>query len=377
MQTPRITVVGSGFAGLTALRTLRSQAPQAELTLVAPKAELQYLPGIIWMPSGKRRREDLVVPLDNFLRRNRIRFHQARATGLSADGRLLQTEAGEVANDGLVIATGGRFLRKLPGIEHAIIPCEGVDAGEAIRDRLAALQGGTLCFGFGGNPNEPNAMRGGPVFEFVFGIDTLLRQQGRRNNFRLVFFSPSHKPGQRLGETAVDMILAEMRKRGIETALGEKPQRFEADAVQLQTTRIDADMILFMPGLTGQAWLDNTALPRSPGGLLQADAQCRVLGVACTFVAGDGGSFPGPDWMPKQAHQADLQAEVAARNLLRALRGTPVTEAFAPELMCIIDTLDKGMLVSRKGAGGRALPPLRMMHWAKAAFEKRYLRRYR
>ena len=373
----RITVVGAGFAGLTALRTLRRHAPDASLTLVAPRAELHYLPGTIWIPSGLRSRADLVVPLDEFLRRERISFHRAHATGLSADGRILHTEAGDIPNDGLVIATGARFIRKLPGIEHAIIPCEGVDAGEAIRDRLAALDGGTLCFGFGSNPNEPIAMRGGPVFEFTFGIETLLRKQRRRERFRLVFFSPSEKPGQRLGDKAVGLILGEMRRRGIDTVLGEKPQRFEADAVQLERTRIDSAMTLFMPGLTGQAWLDETPLPRSPGGFVQGDAQCRVPGVACTYVAGDGGSYPGPDWLPKQAHQADLQAEVAARNLLRTLRGEPADEAFTAELVCIVDTLDRGLLVTRKGSGGRALPPLRMMHWAKAAFEKRYLRRYR
>ena len=373
----RITVVGAGFAGLTALRTLRRHAPDASLTLVAPRAELHYLPGTIWIPSGLRSRADLVVPLDEFLRRERISFHRAHATGLSADGRILHTEAGDIPNDGLVIATGARFIRKLPGIEHAIIPCEGVDAGEAIRDRLAALEGGTLCFGFGSNPNEPIAMRGGPVFEFTLGIETLLRKQRRRERFRLVFFSPSEKPGQRLGDKAVGLILGEMRKRGIDTVLGEKPQRFEADAVQLERTRIDSAMTLFMPGLTGQAWLDDTTLPRSPGGFVQGDAQCRVPGFDCTFVTGDGGSFPGPDWLPKQAHQADLQAEVAARNLLRTLRGEPAEEAFTAELVCIVDTLDRGLLVTRKGSGGRALPPLRMMHWAKAAFEKRYLRRYR
>lgn len=373
----RITVVGAGFAGLTALRTVRRQAPDAALTLVAPRAELHYLPGTIWIPSGLRSRADLVVPLEDFLRRERISFHRARAIGLSVDGRVLHTEAGDVANDGLIIASGARFLRKLPGIEHAIIPCEGVDAGEAIRDRLAALEGGTLCFGFGSNPNEPIAMRGGPMFEFAFGIDTLLRRQGRRERFRLVFFSPSERPGQRMGDKAVELILGEMRKRGIETVLGEKPQRFEADAVQLERTRIDSAMTLFMPGLTGQAWLDSTALPRSPGGFVQGDAQCRVPSLACTFVAGDGGSFPGPDWLPKQAHQADLQAEVAARNLLRALAGQPVEEAFTAELVCIVDTLDRGLLVTRKGSGGRALPPLRAMHWAKSLFEKRYLRRYR
>lgn len=377
MANHRITVVGSGFAGLTVLRTLRRQSRDVELTLVAPAAELHYLPGAIWLPSRGRTREQLVVPLANFLRRERIAFHAAHAVGLSADARTLHTTAGDVANDGLVVATGARFLRRLPGIEHAIVPCEGIAAGEAIRDRLARLDGGTLCFGFGANPNEPAAMRGGPVFEFVFGVDTLLRRQRRRERFRLVFFSPSERPGQRLGDRAVELILDEMRRRGVGMVLGEKPQRFELDAVVLENTRIPSDLTVFMPGLTAQAWLDATALPRSRGGFVQGDAQCRIPGTPCAYVAGDGGSFPGPDWMPKQAHQADLQAEVAARNLLRELRGEAATETFRAGLVCIVDMLDRGLLVTRREGGARAWRPLRMMHWAKAAFEWNYLRRYR
>ena len=37
------------------------------------------------------------------------------------------------------------------------------------------MQGGTIALGFAGNPNEPSAMRGGPMFEFLFGIDAQLR----------------------------------------------------------------------------------------------------------------------------------------------------------------------------------------------------------
>src|SRR3546814_5581583 len=67
-------------------------------------------------------------------------------------------DQGEIRNDVLVIATGGRYLRKLQGIEHAIIPCEGIAAAESIRDRLAAMDGGTIAVGFASNPKEPGAV---------------------------------------------------------------------------------------------------------------------------------------------------------------------------------------------------------------------------
>ncbi|HRY88050.1 MAG TPA: FAD-dependent oxidoreductase, partial [Rubrivivax sp.] len=375
MANHRITVLGAGFAGLSAIRHLRRRDPDADITLVAPRAELHYLPGIIWIPSGLRRREDLVLPLDNFLRRTRVRFHAGEATGLRERGRVVLTSAGEVANDGLVIATGGRFIKKLPGIEHAITPCEGIAAAERIRDRLEAMEGGRIAVGFAGNPNEPQAMRGGPMFEFLFGIDQQLRREGRRERFELTFFSPSPEPGNRLGPKAVQHLLGEMRRRGIATHLGHKMVRLEADKVVTEGGEIAADLILFMPGMTGNAWFDATDLPRSPGGLLRADAHCRVPEWERVVVAGDSGSFPGPDWMPKQAHMADLQAVAAATNLLADLRGERADATFAVELACIVDSLDQGTLIWRTPERNWLLPPNRVFHWAKRGFERRYLQR--
>lgn len=220
-------------------------------------------------------------------------------------------------------------------------------------------------------------MRGGPMFEFLFGIDQQLRREGRRDKFDLVFFSPAAQPGNRLGTAAVERILGEMKRREIQTHLGHKLVRFDADRVVTEAGGILANLILFMPGLTGSAWFDATELPRSPGGLLQADEFCRVPGWTHVYVAGDGGSYPGPDWMPKQAHMADLQGEAAAVNLIRGLRGEAPTRTFKPELACIVDGLDRGILVLRTPERNIVMPPMRAMHWAKRAFEKMYLRKYR
>lgn len=373
----RIAIIGTGFAALSAARKLRQIDKQVDITIIGPRPELIFLPSLIWLPSGLRKAEDLRIPLDNFFRRNDIRFVAGEATGLEQGGRTVLTTAGPVDNDGLVIACGGRFIKKLPGIEHAITPCEGIAAVERLRDRVQAMQEGAVALGFAGNPNEPSAMRGGPMFEFLFGLDTQLRREGRRDRIKLVFFNPMPNPGNRLGEKAVARLLGEMQRRDIATHLGHKLVGFEADKVKTEGGEFAADLIVFMPGLTGNAWFDNTDLPRSPGGLIKADAHCRVEGRGCVYVAGDAGSFPGPDWMPKQAHMADLQAETAAENLLAEMSGAAADKTFKVELLCIVDSLDSGMLVKRTPDGAMALPPIGLMHGAKAFFESWYLRRYR
>jgi sulfide:quinone oxidoreductase len=369
-----ITILGAGFGALRTIREVRRRKIGARITVIAPDDTFTYFPSLIWMPSGLRRNADLTVPLADFFARHQVTFRKGAVRRVSEDGRAVVTDDGEIANDALVIASGGRFLRKLPGIDNAIIPCGGVASGQAIHDRLAAMEGGTIALGFATNPAEPGAMRGGPVFEFLFGIDTLLRRQGRRDRFRLVFFNPAAQPGARLGAKAVSGLLTEMSRRGIDTHLGHKPVRFDPDRVITEGGEIPADLILFMPGMTGPAWLEDSALPRSPGGFIAADALCRVVGLRRTYVVGDAGSFPGPDWMAKQAHQAELHARAAVANLADELSGREPATPFKSELICIVDTLDTGILVYRGERRNVVLPGMRPMHWAKRAFEHLYLR---
>lgn len=374
----KITIIGSGFAGLTAAKTLRKKDKTAEIILISPKAELVYMPSLIWVPSGAIDKQDIIVPLQNFFKRLNICHVADEVVGLKNDNRTVLLKNGsQIDNDALIIASGGRFIKKLLGIENAITPCEGLGAIETIRDKIKAMDGGNVAIGFASNPKEPSAMRGGPMFEFLFGLDTQLRQEGRRDKFNLTFFTPAKKPGARLGEKAVKGLLSEMKKRNIKTHLGFKMKKFEADKVVTEGGEFAADLILFMPGITGNEWFDNTDLARSEGGLLKADKFCQVEDTDKVFVAGDSGSFPGPDWMPKQAHMADLQAEAAAKNALDNLDNKPSSYTFKIELMCIVDSNNKGMYVSRTIKSGLMLPNCRLMHTVKKLFAWWYLRQYR
>jgi sulfide:quinone oxidoreductase len=377
MTAPHIVILGAGFGALTAVRELRRRAPDVRISLVAPKAEFVYLPSLIWVPTGLRQGKDLVLPLDTFLKDHAVEFVTGRVTGLENGGRTVVTDQGKLANDALVIATGGRFIKKLPGIEHALTLCEGVSSAEAIRERLEKMTSGRIALGFGGNPNEPSAMRGGPMFELLFGIDTWLRRQGRRDRVELTFFNAAAEPGKRLGAKAVSGLLAEMGRRRIDTHLGHKPLGFSEKGVDTEGGHINADLILFMPGLTGPAWAADSGLTLSPGGFFKADEYCRVEGADKIFVAGDSGSFPGPDWMPKQAHMADLQAKAVAENLLLALAGKDPVAKPKTELICIVDTMDSGILVYRDINRSWVLPASRLFHWAKRYFEGHYLRVFR
>lgn len=372
-----ITILGSGFAALKAVQEVARLKPEAQIQLIAPSDVFIYYPSLIWVPAGLRKSEDLQVNLQNFFKRHKVRHIKASVEGIADHGRTVITDAGEYHNDGLIIASGGRFLDSIKGMEHVISPCKGIKSAENIRDALAKLESGTIAVGFSGNPKEESAMRGGPMFEFLFNIDVLLRKQKRRDKFKLIFFNPKKEPAKRLGEAAPKKLVARMHKQGIEARLGEKILGFQENTVCLENGNIEADLILFQPGLTGPKWLDNHPELKSEGGLIKANEFAKVETLEHTYVAGDSGGFPGPAWQVKQGHSADLQAQSAAFNLLNELQNKLEREPIKFEILCILDGANNGTLIKRDENKSLMLPPNIFLHYTKRLFEYLYLRKLR
>jgi len=372
-----IIVVGTSFAGLMTIKTLRREGCNAAITLLAPRPERFYYPSIIWVPVGLYKEFDLTFPLDNFLRRHSVDYISGRVTGLDAGRQRLQTTAGEMEYERLVIACGGRSLKQLPGIEHVFIPCDGYESVVAMTERLAALEEGTLAFGFSGDSNGPAAIRGEPLVEFMFGMDTLLQRQKRRDRFNLVFFSATLNFDVRWGAWAMGVLQREMERRGIQTHVGYQIEGFGVDRVITTGGDIKSDLTVFIPEMIGPDWAAQSDLPLSEDRFIRADAHCRVSGFeGSVYVAGDAGHFPVPNWVTKQGHMADLHAQALARNLIGDLHGKRTKHTFRQEFICIVDTLDAGILIFRDQTRSLVFRS-KLLHWAKRLFIWIYLYGYR
>jgi sulfide:quinone oxidoreductase len=71
----------------------------------------------------------------------------------------------------------------------------------------------------------------------------------------------------------VGALPAAMAQRDIETRLGHRVPAFGPDRVATEGGEFAADLLLFMPGLTGNSWSDASPLPRSEAGPIRADAR--------------------------------------------------------------------------------------------------------
>lgn len=372
----QIIVAGSSFAGLMTIKTLRKHGCNAPIKLIAPQLAMFYYPASIWIPSGIYKPRDLSFPLNKFIQRYQVEYLSGSITKLNAKQHRLSTTAGDFDYEQLVIATGGHSLKQLPGIEHTFIPCAGHASITAMMQRLAALNTGTLAFGFAGNLAQLAAMRSEVLFEFLFGIDTLLRRQKRRHHFKLVFFTPCTAIDARWGQYA-GSIKTELERRAINSYIGYPLQSFTANQVIFAHSELNSDLTVFLPEMVGPLWAQQSDLPLSDNGFIRADNCCRVLGhEGNVYVAGDAGCFPVPEWVAKQAHTADLQAIALAKNLIGDRNGEHTEHSFRQEFICIVDMLDSAILIFRNATRGMVFKS-KALHLAKRLFVWSYLYKYR
>jgi sulfide:quinone oxidoreductase len=242
-------------------------------------------------------------------------------------------------------------------------------------DALIARGEGRIAMGFGGNPKDPSAVRGGPVFELMFNVDTRLRRLGLREKFTLTFFAPMASPGARMGEKAVGAIQEMFGKLGIGMRFGKKIGGFDAGGVTLEDgSRVDADLTVFVPGGEGLPVVKVSDLPRNEAGFVTIDQGCAVTGLTGVWAVGDAAALEGPDWRAKQGHVAEVMARTAVENLAALDAGRSASARYGEHLniLCLMDMGNGAAWVYRDHEKARMVPLPFVGHWLKKGWGAYY-----
>ena len=367
-----VVILGGGFAGVQAAITLQGSR-MSNVTLVCDRDHLYLYPTSIWVPTRERKFEQTKIPLADIQRAHGFGIRISNVVGISIATRMVITSSGGLSYDYLIIALGAEEVL-LPGQEHTLSLCGDPEQSLEIRDqldRLNAAGSGRIAIGFGGNPKDKSAVRGGPAFEFLFNVEHLLKRKGLRSSFVLSFFAPMASPGERMGKRAVAMIDSMFRSMGIEKRYGTKIRSFRPGRVEFEDgSALDADLVMFIPGNAGHRAVKTSDLPLSDAGFVLIDDQTLVAGTTNVFAVGDVAALDGPEWKAKQGHLAEVMARVAALNIIIAELGEQQSEGYQKHLsiLCIMDT-GSGAAVVYRNAQREVVVPLPILgHWAKRAW---------
>ncbi len=365
----QVIILGGGFAGIeTAIALQKSK--QFKVTLVSDRDFLYLYPISIWVPVRLKEFKDVKVPLSKIQKRYPFEVIIDTVKEIHAADRQVICQNQVLSYDYLVVAFGADKM-KHKGIENTLSICGKPEVSVSIRDGIDELikkGSGKIAIGFGGNPKDKSAVRGGPAFELIFNLHNMLKKRKIRDNYELTFFAPMESPGAKMGKNSMAMIDKLFGKYNIAKRIGKKITDFEPKAVVFEDgSKLASDLILFIPASAGHHVLQSSDLPLSEAGFVRIDTSCLVHGFTDVYAIGDISSMEGPDWIAKQGHVAELMGRTAAYNIRSAETGSGKKKHYheSPNIICVMDTGNGAAFVFRNDKKSFIIPMPLVGHWMK------------
>ena len=365
----KILILGGGFAGIQTAIELQNSS-KFKVTLVSDRDYLYIYPISIWVPVRQTTFESVKVPLVNIQKEYPFELIIDTVKEIHSKDHQVVCKDRVIEYDYLVVAFGADKM-KHKGIENTLSICGKPEISLAIRDRIDQLiehGSGKIAVGFGGNPKDKSAVRGGPGFELMFNIHHTLKKKGIREKFDLTFFAPMEEPGARMGKGSMALLNKMFDKYHIKRRFGKKITEFGETAVVFEDdSRLETDLILFIPASAGHSALQSSDLPLTEAGFIKIDDNCQVEGLPEVYAIGDIAALDGPDWKAKQGHIAELMGRNAAFNILESEKGSTKRKGYQKELniLCVMDTGNGAAFVFRNGIRSFIIPLPVIGHWMK------------
>jgi len=370
-----IVVLGGGIAGVEAAIMLRKKG--LSVTLVSNRSFLYVYPVSIWIPTHQIDFDDVTIPLEDLAKVHGFKILIDNVQGIDAATSTVVLEQQRLQYDYLVIAVGADKLQP-EGIENTLSICGRPDDALKLRDRYDELikkGSGRIALGFGGNPKDPSAVRGGPAYELIFNTVNYLQKKGLRDKFEITFFAPMANPGAKMGKKALEINDKFFKKLRIETRIGKKIKMFEVDGVVFEDdSKLESDLVMFIPASAGKKLLYESGLPLSDAGFVKINEFCQVEGFTNIFAIGDIASLEGPEWRAKQGHVAEVMARVTADNIMAIEQNKNNLKSYIEHvnILCVMDTGNGAAVIYRDIKREIMLPLPIVGHWFKKSWGHYY-----
>ncbi|MEA3522664.1 MAG: FAD-dependent oxidoreductase [Campylobacterota bacterium] len=382
----KVLILGGGFAGVEAAIFLRKE--NYDVTLVSNRDYFYIYPTSIWVPTKEVEFEDVCIDLKALQKAHGFTLIIDEVTAIRSKQNEITLKKAGIVNeyDYLVVAMGAHKM-KHKGIENTLSICGSPEMSLEIRHEINALiakGSGKIAMGFGGNPNDSSAVRGGPGFELLFNVHHMLSKLGIRDNFELTFFAPMKEPGARMGPQALKMMDMFFDKLNIHRHFGKKFKEFQKDGIIFEDdSKLESDFTMFIPAGDGHSVIKESDLPLSKAGFIHINNHCEVdyehadhffedldgeaQQHSNVFAIGDIASMDGPDWRAKQGHVAEVMARVTAFNITAKDNYLEERQGYQEHIniLCVMDSGDGAAFVYRDEKRGMMIPMPFIGHWLK------------
>ncbi|MGK0236777.1 MAG: NADH dehydrogenase [Candidatus Pelagisphaera sp.] len=348
-----IVILGGGFAGVYAARTLERELRRirqnATIAIVSDENHMVFQPMLPEVAGATLSPRHVVNPIRSLCRKAKV--FKAEVAALDIDEKTLTLNAGNFVGSldlrfrQLAVCVGAKIdLSRIPGmLEHALLL---QNVGDAMRIRahfIGRLEEANLAFDLdtrkrllsfvivgGGYSGVETA---GQLIDLAKAISRQYKNL-RWEDFRFSLIHSRDHLLPTLHKSLGRYTETQLRKRGIEIRLERRAKAVTANRVYLDDgSSIESNTVICTVGNAPHPIIQSlntvNGLPVEQGRLV-VQSDCSVDGKPWLWAAGDCASVPQSDGSPSPptAQFAQRQGELMGRNIARRLADLP-TKTFA------------------------------------------------
>ncbi|MCS7007489.1 MAG: FAD/NAD(P)-binding oxidoreductase [Thermoleophilia bacterium] len=347
-MSSRIVILGGGTGGTMVANRLRRILPPGEATITVVDRDDRhvYQPGLLFLPFGLARAEDLVRSRRRQLRAG-IDFRESEVERVLLEENVVELADGtRLPYDVLVVATGAQLQPEetegltgegwrtrmftfydVPGAEELARALERFDAGRLV---VNVVDLPIKC------PVAP--------LEFAFLADAYFTERGLRGDVEIVYVTPLDAAFTT--PLAAERLSGLLEEKGIELvtefAVGEVDGR-TGRIVSWDEREVPFDLLVTVPLHAGASYVARSDGLGDDLGFVSVDPhtlQCRIR--PNVFALGDAAGVP----ISKAGSVTHFEGEVLTENICRFLAGEPLDASYDGHASCFIETgFGKALLI--------------------------------
>ena len=337
----RVVIVGAGFGGLLAARTLASHPLQ--ITLVDRQNFHTFQPLLYQVATAGLSPGEIAAPIRWIMRSHRnVEVLMSEVQDFDLSRRSVKLDAGEIAYDYLIVAAGAShayfghdewepFAPGLKTIEDALEIRRRVLLAFELAERQAAESKHDKNV----EPVQLNfvVVGGGPTGVELAGTLAEISRQVLANEFhsidpkrtRIVLLEGGPRLLPAYPEDLSRSAEEQLRHLGVEVHTSTLVTRVEPGSVQMGETRLSAAVTLWAAGVAASPLGKKLGVPVDRAGRVLVNPDLSIAGHPEVFVIGDLAALKDEEgkWLPGVAPVAMQEGKATAHNIANELQGEP------------------------------------------------------